>query len=716
MNRVFKLLILVTLLIGISFSFSNAETIVEEIKEDTIWTKENSPYIINEIVVVPEGVTLTITEGVEVVFNAGWINCQGKIIARGNTNDLIKFYSPNKQYWCVNLESDNNIFENCSFENSYWAVLNFHYSNNNIINHCIFTNNEHGIKFGNSSAKITNSLIYDNYNVGIYYDGCGSSTRNILENSIIKNNIDGVFITGSKNITISNCDIYNNYSFNIRTNTNNTTNEFDVINCYFGTTNEEEIKSKIFDYEDNKNCPKVNFKPYLLNPFNQVISNYLSGTYGESITVALSVYAKDYNILYTTNGISVMEDVYNAQKYNNPILITKDTTLSTVSVYESVYGNLYGEEQIFTYTIETNSSSGGGDSSNLKTNEDIVINTSIDTTTNMVITNISDDEIDEILDLDTNSVKIYIPKTENVNGYKTILPSKILKSDNITQIEIDTEIAKVSLKNNILLNDVNVNSNVGLNIIKVDKTELDTEISNKIGDKPIIELNLEIDGQKIEWSNPDSSISISIPYTPSEEELKNPEKIVVWYIDSNKNIFTIPNGVYDHETQTVNFEINHFSHYAINYVNKTFNDITEEYSLKHPIEVLAAKGIINGINENKFCPNDYIKRADFILILQRAFELNAKFNNNFDDVNVSDYYYNALGIAKELDIIHGVGNNKFNPNEYLSGEEVNIIIDNISKIRNVNYMNINDCLKNIQTKKLITRAEVCDLVYNLIKK
>jgi hypothetical protein len=42
---------------------------------------------------------------------------------------------------------------------------------------------------------------------------------------------------------------------------------------------------------------------------------------------------------------------------------------------------------------------------------------------------------------------------------------------------------------------------------------------------------LSIDGEQIDWNNPDAPVTVSIPYTPTEEELAHPESIVVRYID-----------------------------------------------------------------------------------------------------------------------------------------------------------------------------------------
>lgn len=57
----------------------------------------------------------------------------------------------------------------------------------------------------------------------------------------------------------------------------------------------------------------------------------------------------------------------------------------------------------------------------------------------------------------------------------------------------------------------------------------------------------------------------SIPYTPTTEELNNPEGSVVWYIDAHENTAPVPSGHYDPATGTVTFSTTHFSDYAVGY-------------------------------------------------------------------------------------------------------------------------------------------------------
>ena len=64
-----------------------------EILTDTIWTKAESPYVVEYYLEVGEGATLSIEPGVIVKFNQSYIDVYGKIIASGTPEDKIYFTS-----------------------------------------------------------------------------------------------------------------------------------------------------------------------------------------------------------------------------------------------------------------------------------------------------------------------------------------------------------------------------------------------------------------------------------------------------------------------------------------------------------------------------------------------------------------------------------------------------------------------------------------------
>ncbi len=268
-------------------------------------------------------------------------------------------------------------------------------------------------------------------------------------------------------------------------------------------------------------------------------------------------------------------------------------------------------------------------------------------------------------------VILVIPEVRDAERYTMQLPVNVLSSgERNTRIEIETPLGTITAPGNMFTSDPGNGENIKFTIGLADKTHMAEDIRRQIGDRPVIELNVIAGEKLINWNNPDAPITISIPYTPIAEELKDPEHITVWYIDGQGNAVPVPNGRYDAATGKVTFTTTHMSKYAIAFVKKTFADIQDCSWSKKEIEVLASKGIIEGTSATSYSPKSNITRADFITLLVRALELKSSFTGSFDDVKASDYYYNAAGIAKKLGIITGVGNNKFNPKAYITREDM----------------------------------------------
>lgn len=75
------------------------------------------------------------------------------------------------------------------------------------------------------------------------------------------------------------------------------------------------------------------------------------------------------------------------------------------------------------------------------------------------------------------------------------------------------------------------------------------------------------------------------------------------------------------------------------YVTKTFDDRKSADWAKNSIEVLASKGSLKGISENEYAPQTNITRADFLYFPVRTLGVDAKAEENFDDISRDAYYY-----------------------------------------------------------------------------
>ncbi len=279
------------------------------------------------------------------------------------------------------------------------------------------------------------------------------------------------------------------------------------------------------------------------------------------------------------------------------------------------------------------------------------------------------------------TVTIIVSEVKGAEQYALELPKTSVTSVQTNLLKIDSPVATIIVPGNLFNTKDVKGDKVEISIGTGDKSKVRDEAAVKtIGDRPVIEIKASADGKALKLDNPQTAVTVSLDYKPAAGELKNSEHITVWAIDENGNTRPVPSGKYDAETGQVTFTAHSFGDYAVVYVNKTFNDLNNYLWAKEKIEVMAAKGIINGTSETTYSPAKNITRADFVVLLVNALGLNAAPGGNFEDVKKDSYYYNAVAIAKELGIVTGVGNNKFNPAESISRQDMMVIAANAMKV------------------------------------
>lgn len=345
------------------------------------------------------------------------------------------------------------------------------------------------------------------------------------------------------------------------------------------------------------------------------------------------------------------------------------------------------------------------------------------------------------------TVKIEIQEIKGAKTYTEVLPVKSMKTGGADlNVEIATPLGTVTISGDIFtVKDTYRKSSIGISIATADKSKLDEATLEAIGNKPVIELSVALDGKTVSWNNPNAPVTVAIKYQPTAAELKDPDHIVVWYIDGNGKVQTVSNGRYDAETGTVTFSTTHFSKYAVAYVTKSFDDIAGLAAEKE-IEVIASKGIMSGVTEDTFDPEGMVTKGDFIAYLINTLGLTAEVKANFADVKATDPNYNAIGIALELGILTGTSKSKFNPNKLITKEEMAIYtvkamklsqktlkaatrrdLSKYSDASKVSGSAVNSVAKlvksgilkitgdKINSKGNLTRAEVAQILYNIYK-
>ncbi len=280
---------------------------------------------------------------------------------------------------------------------------------------------------------------------------------------------------------------------------------------------------------------------------------------------------------------------------------------------------------------------------------------------------------------------ISLPSIPGVNTYTLELPASALsKPESGGALAVSTGAGTITIQDNMLstLSDTE-GKKVGVSIGHGNKSALSDAEKEAVGDRPLINLKLTVDGTPTPWNNPDAPVTISIPYTPSQEELENPDGIIVWYLDGAGNLVCIPNGKYDPVTGEVTFATTHFSLYAVGYNQISFSDVESNAWYQKAVAFIAAREITKGTGVGKFSPEALLSRGEFIVLLMRAYGIDPDDNpaDNFADAG-STYYTGYLAEAKRLGITKGVGNNLYAPGNNITRQEMFTLLYNALKVIN----------------------------------
>lgn len=225
------------------------------------------------------------------------------------------------------------------------------------------------------------------------------------------------------------------------------------------------------------------------------------------------------------------------------------------------------------------------------------------------------------------------------------------------------------------INGASSTGDVVLTIEKLDQSTLTPEQQKRVGDRPVYDFTLTKGGQQITHFN-GGHAKISIPYTLADGE--NPHQVVIYYLTSDGTLKPV-RGHYDANSKCVIFETTHFSAYTVGYNPVSFNDVAAGAWYKDAIDFIAAREITSGTGDGAFSPEIKLTRGQFIVLLMNAYgvspDVAMEGTTNFTDAG-SNYYTNYLLAAKSLGIVNGVGNNMFAPEQAITRQEMFVMLYN----------------------------------------
>ncbi|RAV05557.1 S-layer homology domain-containing protein [Paenibacillus sp. YN15] len=273
-------------------------------------------------------------------------------------------------------------------------------------------------------------------------------------------------------------------------------------------------------------------------------------------------------------------------------------------------------------------------------------------------------------------VEIIIDEVTGAKAYEPELPASALTNGNSNQvIKVTTPVGSVELPGNLLRPEqAGGSGSLSISMSAIGASGLrDPALKAAAGDRPVLELGLKADGKAVALDGKGPQVKVSFPYKLNSGEQRNPEHLVVQYVDGAGNVRKIANTKYDAGAGAVTFTTAQFGQFALTYEVKSFTDGGNYPWAEHAIGVLASKGIIEGTSDTQFSPADNISRADFLVLLVRTLGLTADFTGNFSDTSPSDYYYEALGVAKKLGISEGADGDAFHPQAPITRQDLMVL-------------------------------------------
>ena len=279
-----------------------------------------------------------------------------------------------------------------------------------------------------------------------------------------------------------------------------------------------------------------------------------------------------------------------------------------------------------------------------------------------------------------NTIAITVPAIPNVSSYTLGIPVPALSTTGTRgNLTVNTNKGNITVPSNMLIGIEDADGDKAkITIGEGNKINLPAEIRALVGDRPLIQLTVSIDGRQVDWNNPHAPVTVSIPYTPTAAELKHPESIVIWYINGSGNAVCVPNGYYDPVLGMVTFSTTHFSDYAVAYNKVSFNDVSESDWYYRAVSFIAAREITGGTGGGRFSPKLNLTRGGLIVLMMRAYDIapDKNLTDNFSDAG-NTYYTAYLAAAKRQGITSGIGNKMYAPDREITRQEMFTLLSNI---------------------------------------
>jgi len=111
-----------------------------------------------------------------------------------------------------------------------------------------------------------------------------------------------------------------------------------------------------------------------------------------------------------------------------------------------------------------------------------------------------------------------------------------------------------------------------------------------------------------------------------------------------------------------------------------FSDVSVDSWYYESVHYVYENGLFSGISSTEFAPNMSMSRAMLVTVLHRMAGLPKESGSNFSDISRDEWYTDAVDWAVNNDIVNGIGNDLFAPNDNINREQLVTILFNYAKL------------------------------------
>ncbi|GKX31770.1 hypothetical protein SH1V18_42500 [Vallitalea longa] len=302
---------------------------------------------------------------------------------------------------------------------------------------------------------------------------------------------------------------------------------------------------------------------------------------------------------------------------------------------------------------------------------------------------LADNKIDAAKDFDVKMV-LEVPTTKNTKEVNVTLPDLTDAFVSVDKVKVESGVASFELSAETF--GKKEAAQVKLSATNVDVSALTSAQQQSVpsGVETLIDLNAYTDGNKVSEFN--KAVEVAVPYELKDGE--DAEKVSVYLLTDEGKVEKAA-GKYDPLTGRISVMRKHFSKYFVAASTDKFTDLADYSWAEKPIEVLAGKGIINGMSEGIYGPSSKLTRAQFVALITRMYQLEASQDSPFEDVAADAWYVQDVAAAYQNGIINGVSETEFAPNNTITKQEAAKVIMNVLEYLGYKEEANNDLVKDV---------------------